>query len=124
MFAQGELRVRHVDYENAPRGREVTSPSPYRWWLGLVAYLDHSLSGRPLGMSVERAALYADPLLQAILVLGASAFVAWRFGGFAAALVSLGLVGLFPFSSGFLPGMPDDQGLAQILALGSLLALL
>jgi hypothetical protein len=124
MFAQGQFRVRHVDYENAPRGREVTSPSPYRWWLGLVAYLDHSLSGRPLGMSVERAALYADPLLQAILVLGASAFVAWRFGGFAAALVSVGLVGLFPFSSGFLPGMPDDQGLAQILALGSLLALL
>src|ERR1700676_2191525 len=31
MLARGEARVRHVDYENSPGGREVSSASPYRW---------------------------------------------------------------------------------------------
>jgi hypothetical protein len=124
MFAQGELRVRHVDYENPPSGHPVTWASPYRWWLGLVAWADHAVSGRPIGISVERAAVYADPLLLALLVLGAAAFSAWRFGAFAAALLSVGLVGLFPFASLFLPGMPGQAGLATVCALGSLLALL
>src|SRR5438552_18596683 len=39
MFARQEWRVRHVDYDNAPTGRDVESPSAYRWWLGLVAWL-------------------------------------------------------------------------------------
>ncbi len=34
MIATREWRVRHVDYDNAPAGRPVYSPSPYRWWLG------------------------------------------------------------------------------------------
>jgi hypothetical protein len=124
MLAQGELRVRRVDYENFPFGRDVGSASPYRWWLGLLAWLDHSLSGRPLGLSVEHVALYGDPLLQMLLIAGAATVVARRFGGFAAALVATGLVGLFPFASAFVPGMPDQRGLAEICAFASLLALL
>ena len=62
MLAQREWRVRHVDYDNAPFGRAVDAPSPYRWWLGLVAWADHAVSGRSPGLSVERAALWADPL--------------------------------------------------------------
>jgi hypothetical protein len=123
MLGNGELRVRHVDYENPPAGHEVSWASPYRWWLGLVAGLDHAFSGRPIGMSVEWAALYADPLLLAILILGASALAAWRLGGFAAVLLSLGLVGLFPLAARFIPGTPDQAGLALGLALGSLLAI-
>jgi hypothetical protein len=124
MLARGELRVRHVDYENPPSGHGVTRASPYRWWLGVVAWMDHAASGRPIGLSVERAALYADPLLQIILVLGASAFAAWRFGGCVAALLSVGLMGTFPFASAFLPGMPSQTGLATACALAGLLAVL
>lgn len=124
MFALGQARVRHVDYENAPYGHEVGAASPYRWWLGLMAWLDHEATGRPIGVCVERAALYADPVLHVLLVAGASAIAAWRFGGFASALLSLGLVGVFPFASRFLPGMPDQRGLAEILAFGSVLFLL
>jgi hypothetical protein len=123
MFARGELRVRHVDFENAPFGREVNAASPYRWWLGLVAWLDHAASGRPIGLSVERAALYADPLLHLLAVVAATLFVAWRFGGFAAALLSLGAVFLYPFATLFLPGMPDQHGLSGLLALASILLL-
>jgi hypothetical protein len=124
MFAQREIRVRHVDYDNAPFGREVNAASPYRWWLGVVAWLDQAVSGRPLGLSVERAALFANPLLHLFLVVGATALVAWRFGAFAAALFSVGAVTFFPFAAGFLPGVPDDHGLANVCAMGSSLVLL
>lgn len=124
MFARGEARVRHVDYENAPNGHDVSAASPYRWWLGLVAWVDHGVSGRPIGLSVERAALYADPLLHGLLIAAAAAFAAWRFGCLAAAVLSLGLATLFPFASGFLPGMPGAVGLEEACGLGTLLLLL
>lgn len=124
MFARGEWRVRHTDYDNAPAGRAVFQASPYRWWLGTVAWLDHLISGRPIGLSIERAAVLAEPILRALFLIGATAFAAWRFGPFAAGLVSVGLAGLFPFAAGFLPGIPDDHGLVRIVALASVLALL
>ena len=124
MFATGELRVRHVDYDNAPHGREVNRTSPYRWWLGAIAWLDHTISGRPIGLAVERAALVADPALHALLLIGCTILVAWQFGAFAAALMSVGLVAIFPFAAGFLPGAPDDHGLANGCALVSVLLLL
>lgn len=124
MFARGEWRVRHIDYENAPLGREVDSASPYRWCLGLFALADNALSGRPLGMSLERAALFADPLMHMLLLACTAVFVAWRFGCFPAAVCSIGLVALFPFASEFLPGAPDDHGLAQACAIWSVLPLL
>ena len=124
MFARGEWRVHHVDYDNAPMGRAVNAGSPYRWWLGLVAGIDHAVSGRPLGLSVERAALWADPLLHGLLLIGATGFAAWRFGAFAAALLAIGLAGVFPLAAGFLPGVPTSHGLANACALGSILVLL
>jgi hypothetical protein len=124
MFAQREWRVRRVDYDNAPLGRDVSSASPYRWWLGLVAWTDHMLSGRPIGLSVERAALWAEPVLHGLLLLGLTIFVAWRSGAFAAALLATGLVAIFPFAAGFLPGVPDDHGLATTCVIGSIFALL
>ena len=124
MFAQGQLRVRHVDYENAPLGREVIAPSPYRWWLGLVSLCDSVLSGRSIGLSVEHAALYADPLLGALLLLATAIFAASRFGTFSAAMVSAGFVALFPFGGAFLPGEPDDHTLMLAAALWSVLTLM
>jgi hypothetical protein len=124
MFSRGEARVRRVDYENAPDGRPVSSASPYRWWLGLVAWISHKASGKPIGPSVERAALYADPALHLLLVAAGAIVAAWRFGGFAGALLSVGLAALFPFSSDFLPGMPDQRGLSDICVIASILFLL
>jgi len=124
MLARNEWRVHWVDYDNAPFGREVSAPSPYRWWLGAVAWLDHLLSGRPAGLSAERAALLADPLLHALALVGTALFVAWRFGVFAASLTAVGLVSMFPFAAAFLPGAPDARGLASLCALGSTLVLL
>jgi hypothetical protein len=123
MFNRGEWRVRHIDYENAPDGRAVYTPSPYRWWLGLIAWCDHLVSGHSSAQSVEAAALVADPILHLLLILGAATLIAWRFGALPAVLISIGFVTLFPFGAGYLPGAPDDRGLAQIFALGSVLLL-
>ena len=124
MVARGEGRVRQIDYENAPVGRPVHTASPYRWWLGAVAWGDHYFSGRPIGLAVERAALFADPVWHGLFLLGATGFVAWRFGAFAAALLAAGLVSVYPFAAGFLPGSPNDRGVVSTLVLGNILVLL
>ncbi len=110
--------------ENAPDGRAVFATSPYRWWLGTVAWGQHLFSGWPSGPSLERAALLADPLVHLLLLAGTSIFVAWQFGAFSAALVSIGVAALFPLAGDFIPGAPNDHGLAQAFALWSLLPLL
>ena len=123
MFAYQEWRVRWVDYDNAPFGRAVNSPSPYRWWLGLVAWGDHFFSNRPIGLSVERAALLADPILQNLLLVIVGIGVAWQFGLNAGVLVALGLAVTFPLAAEFFPGLPDSHGLATACAMTSVLAL-
>ncbi len=124
MFARHEWRVRHVDYDNAPFGREVLSPSPYRWWLGLVSWAEHLVAGQPLGLAVGRAALIADPVWQLLLLVGTAFFVARRFGPPTAAIVSVGLVTLYPFGGTFLPGQPNDGGLVLACVMWSVLLLL
>jgi hypothetical protein len=123
MLARGDWRVRSADYENAPFGRDVHSASPYRWWLVLLAWLGHAFSGQPIGLCVERAALFADPLLHIGLLVVATIFVVRRFGPFCAALFSLGLAAIFPLASAFLPGVANDFGLEQVCTLWSVLLL-
>jgi hypothetical protein len=124
MFAAGEMRIRHVQADNAPLGRITYSPSPYRWWLGLVAWSDHTINHNPFGIAVERAALVANPLLQIMLLILGTAMVARWFGPTAAILFSLGLVTLFPLATVFLPGAPDSRALSLIVSLLSLLPLI
>jgi len=124
MFAHDQSRVRWVAYDNAPQGRAVDCPSPYRWWLGLLAYIDYKISGEPLGLSTEHTARWADPALHVLLLIVGTCFVAWQFGGISAALFSTGIVAFFPLAGEFLPGMPDDRGLSLALLIATLLSLL
>jgi hypothetical protein len=119
-----ELRMRHVEYENAPFGRVAYASSAYQWWLRMIAWFDQRISAVPAGASLERAALIADPLLHVLLLLGTSVCVAWRFGAWPAALLSVGVVMVFPFAAEFLPAMPDDRGLIHTFSLWSVLLLL
>lgn len=123
-LAEGELRVRRIDYENAPHGREVHMASPYRWWLSVLAKLHHWFSGAPAGVSVERITGWADPLLHLVL-LGIMTFVTARtFGRVAAVVVAMGVAGWFPFAAGFLPGVPEGFTLSLFLSPLGIFALL
>ncbi len=122
-IARDEWRVRRVNYDNAPFGRIVLTPSPYRWWLSFLAHCDHFVSGRSLPLSVEHVARYADPVLEALLLILGVGLV-WRyFGGFAATLSALLLPCLFPLGAWFTGGSPTDRGLALMAAWLSLLPL-
>jgi hypothetical protein len=123
MLAARTWRIRHIDYENAPDGRSLAAPSPYRWWLGGVAGLEQMRAGKSPGLSVEAAALHADLILHLVMLVGATLFAWWRFGPAAATLAALGLAMLFPLAASFLPGAPDDHGLALLVVLASLLPL-
>ena len=122
MFAHGTWRVRQADYENAPYGHAVLATSPYRWWLALVAWGHHVVSGRPPSLLLEQAALTADPLIHLLLLLAATAVTAWRFGGLPADLLAIGIATIFPLAGDFIPGAPEDQGMAQAFAFLSVLA--
>jgi hypothetical protein len=123
MLNRGEARVRHIDYENAPFGRTVLATSPYRWWLGFLSWCEHLATGAPTSTLVEKAALLADPIIWGIIIVGSAILTVTCFGSLSACLVSVGLVSLFPFITGFWPGAPDDRGLAQALAMASVLLL-
>jgi hypothetical protein len=120
MFRRKELRIRHVDYDNAPAGRETRLTSPYRWWLGGIAVLSRGTATRT---AVENAARWSDPLIQVILLVGGALFVVRRFGAMTAATFAASVAAVFPFGSEFLPGAPDARALALALALASVLSL-
>lgn len=124
MVAQGEWRLRHVTYDNAPTGRPVHSPSLYRWWLASVGWALHVFSGQPIGLAIETAALWADPLLQMLLLAIAVGFTAWRFGKIPALLLSLAIAWFFPLSGGFVPGAPDARNLTHAALFLSVLTLI
>lgn len=118
--AEGRWRLRQVDYDNAPAGRETRMAAPYRWWLGLLARSGDT--GR--GAGLEHAALRAGPWLHLTVLLAATAFVGRRFGAFAGGLVAAGFALLFPLAGAFLPGHPDDPGLKAALVFASVVLVL
>ncbi|MCF3649158.1 hypothetical protein [Synoicihabitans lomoniglobus] len=123
MLHDGQIQMRRIDYANAPQGHEIIAASPYRWWLGTVAMVDHGVTGQPVGVAVEHAALYADPLLQVLLLLVVAALVRRVFGPMPAVIAAWGLAALFPLSTRFAAGLPDDATLGLGCALGSVLAI-
>ncbi len=123
MLARREWRLRHIGADNAPVGRPTFAPSPYRWWLGAVAWADSQLSGRPLGQSVERAAVLAGPVLLLLLLVSATAYAARFLGSLPAALLAAALAFSFPFAGSFLSPLPGDRALAQVFAVWMMLPL-
>jgi len=123
MIAAGEWRIRRVDYDNAPDGREVHWAAPFHWWLAGLAWIDHALSGRPIGQSVERAVIYSGPVMLGLLLAGLLPFL-WRsFSVLAAVVGALGLVAVYPFYLDFAAGYADHHGLVNICGLLTVLCL-
>ncbi len=123
MIAAGDWRVRWANYDNAPAGREVHWAAPFHWWLAGLAWLDHWVSGRPIGVSVERAAVYSGPVMFGLLLLGLAPFLRRQFSAVATALFLLGSVAVFTFYMDFAAGYADHHGLANICGLLTVLFL-
>jgi hypothetical protein len=110
-------RIRRVDYDNAPDGREVHWSGSYRWWLAALAFADRAMSGAPLPIAVERVAPYSNALLFGVLLLVLTPLVARRFGAVPAAAVALTLACTRTIFAAFFVGNPDHHGLAHTTAL-------
>ena len=123
MIARGEWRIRRVDYDHAPSGREVHWAAPFHWWLAGLAWMDHAVSGRPVGQSVERAVLYSGPVMLGLLLGGLGVFLHRRISVAAAWWLLLGAVAYFPFYLDFEAGYADHHGLANLCALLTVLFL-
>ncbi len=119
----GALRLRHIDYDAQPDGRDIRRTSLYRWWLIAAGGLYGFFNDEPLGYAIERGALFADPLLIALMLIVGAAYSARYLGGLAANGFIVGGVSLFPLAANFQPGAPDPHSLAWVLALGSVLPL-
>ncbi len=117
MIARGEWRIRSVDYDNAPAGREVHWSALFHWWLELLARIDHLLTGQSLGIAVERAALTSGPVMFALMLLGLVPLLNRRFSATASALVAVGAVTTSSFYTDFLPGRADHHGLVNLCGL-------
>ncbi|MBS0664378.1 MAG: hypothetical protein JSR48_14025 [Verrucomicrobia bacterium] len=119
--AEGRWRVRHVDYDGAPDGRDVHWAAPFRWWLLDLAAIYRTISGVPQGIAIERAAVFSGPILLGLLIIGFTPVIARRYAGSAAALFAAGLVTMLPLTVDFVAGYADHHGLVNTCALLSVL---
>jgi len=124
MLAGGGLRIRHVDYDNVPDGREVHWSSLFRWWLAVLAEVDHFYTATPLPLAVEQVVPFANTLLFVLLLIAVSPAVARRFGAGSAALLSFGAIAIYPVYESFIEGRTDHHGLAALSGMLTLLFLL
>lgn len=123
MAAEGNLRVRHVDYDNAPDGRAVHWAAPYRWWLIVLANTDRVLTGAPLPLAIERSALWAGPVLFGLGLIVLGTLSARNLGAIASGVISLGLATNASVSAQFAAGNADHHGAVILCALASVLLL-
>ncbi len=123
MLDEGVLNLERVEYDNAPDGRPVLSPSLYRWLLAGLAWMISFFTGYPFGVSVERAALYVDPGLQALAIVLVVVLMR-RLPLISTVVFAVGAIALFPLGASFFPGQADDSTLTIIFNLFSVLPLL
>lgn len=116
MESGGALRLRHVNYDNAPEGRPAHWSAPYGWWIRALARIDSWASGRALPLAIESAALYANAVLAALAMAGLAFAAARRFGALAASAVILGFVGIMPFRDVFVFSSGDHHAAATLSA--------
>jgi len=114
----GEWRVRHTDFDNAPKGREVHWSSGLAWYLRGLGEIYRAVTGDSLRNSIYRMSIWANPILL-VLALGVFATLsARRFGPLCGTVIAIGMVAAPTFYEGFMPAYPDHHGLVAFALLG------
>jgi tetratricopeptide (TPR) repeat protein len=129
-------RVRHVDYDNPPDGRDVHWSSLLHWvcagvgwvgtkvtaipfapdsWLGSVVHRwfgPYQKGGLPMNLELSYVAPWANTLVLLTLIVVSVPVIARRFGPLSGALLGLGYVFIYPFYEYSIVGYFDHQGIA------------
>jgi hypothetical protein len=122
MSTSGGIRIRHVDYDGAPAGREVHWAAPYRAWIAFLSSVSHERD-EPQEIAIARSAFTAGPILLGLALIVFTPLLALRFAPAAGALFAAGCVAVFPFYIDFVSGYVDHHGIANLCALASVLLL-
>lgn len=102
--------------DSAPEGRPQLLPKLHLAWLAAISGTLHLITSEPIGLCVERAALW-EPVISHLLVFAAFAVFMARRGGAPAAAAAGLFVALFPAVAGqFLPGVLTPRTWALFLA--------
>ena len=114
----GDWRIRHTDFDNAPEGREVHWSSGFAWYLRGLGEIYRARTGDSLRNSIFRMSIWANPILL-VLALGIfSTISARRFGPLCGAVIAIGMVAVPTFYEGFMPAYPDHHGIIAFSLLG------
>ena len=124
MARTGRWRVRHVDYDNAPFGREMHWSSSYAWWLIALSWTRTVAAGGTVVENLPWASDWGEVILHA-LVAALFAAILWRRAGpVPAALGALLFSTLEAPARDFAFGRPDHHGMqdAAMLLLAACMA--
>lgn len=116
----GEWRVRHTDFDNVPKGREVHWNSAFAWYLRGLGEIYRAFTGDSLRNSIFRMSIWANPIILALAIGIFSTLSARRFGPLCGAVIAIGMVSVPTFYEGFMPAYPDHHGLIAFTLLGML----
>ena len=105
-------RVRHVDYDGLPGGREVHWSSSLHWLVAALAWTDHILLREPMGAALEHTEPWANTFVLCLLIIFVPWVVSRRMGAVAAGLLALCFVTVYPYYEFSFVGYFDHHGLA------------
>ncbi|MDX6766334.1 MAG: tetratricopeptide repeat protein [Candidatus Methylacidiphilales bacterium] len=114
----GQWRLRHTTFDNAPEGRDVHWNSAFAWYLRGLGEVYRVFHPDTLHNSIYRMSIWANPILLALALLLFSGYAAKRFGPLCGSVIALGMVGVPTFYEGFMPSYPDHHGLIAFTLLG------
>lgn len=116
----GQWRVRHTDFDNAPAGREVHWNSGFAWYLRALGEGYRAFTGDSLRNSIFRMSIWANPILLLLAIGIFSTLSARRFGPLCGSVIAIGMLAVPTFYEGFMPAYPDHHGLIAFTLLGLL----
>ena len=115
----GEWRVRHTDFDNAPEGRDqIAWNSAFAWYLRGLGEIHRAATGDSLRNSIFRMSIWANPILLALAIGIFATMSARRFGPLCGSVIAIGMVGVPTFYEGWMPAYPDHHGLIAFTLLG------
>lgn len=114
-LARGPYASDRYDADNVPTGRPQLLPKCYAAWLAGISWTLHAVTGAPLGIAVERAALWEPIIAHLLALLAVAVFMSRRFGATSGAVAALCLAAFPPISGQFLPGVLTPRTGALLL---------
>ncbi len=119
----GDWRVRYTYADNVPYGREVHWSQPVAWLLVGFGYVRRLVTGEPFPAAIEGAAIWVNPSLLVLSIIGFSWLISRRAGVVAGTFFALTFASLPDIGWAFQPFRPGHHGLHLAFSFGSVLCL-